>query len=127
MAEKSPKPLELGFSKAVGVARARAGRTSLALGNVGGRARLSVAPHGRVEDDWQEPTPQAAASRDIDKPDDFRLESLPRWDAGKRARAQHGPADGVGFGQGLPRVVALKVGRPNTAAARRESLRGRCG
>jgi hypothetical protein len=48
------------------------------LGNVGGRARLSVAPHGRVEDDWQEPTPQAAASRDIDKPDDFRLESLVR-------------------------------------------------
>ena len=34
---------------------------------------------------------------------------------------------GVGLGQGLPRVVVLKVGRANTAAARRESLRGRCG
>src|SRR5262245_57372537 len=37
MAEKRPKPL--GFSKTVGVARAR-GRTSLALGNASGRPRV---------------------------------------------------------------------------------------
>ena len=56
MAERSPKPLELGFSKTVGVAQAHAERRSLALGNVGGWPRLAVATHGRVEDDWQEPT-----------------------------------------------------------------------
>jgi hypothetical protein len=55
MAEKSPKPLVLGFSKTVGVPPTRAGRTALALGNVGGRPRLALAPRVPVDDDGQEP------------------------------------------------------------------------
>ena len=76
MAEKSPKPL--GFSKTVGVAPARAGRPGLALGNVGGRPRVSVAPRVRVDDHGQEPAPLLAQTRSSDATDDFRLEALVR-------------------------------------------------
>jgi len=76
VAEKSPKPL--GFSKTVGVAPARAGRPGLALGNVGGRPRVSVAPRVRVDDHGQEPAPLLAQTRSSDATDDFRLEALVR-------------------------------------------------
>ena len=78
MAERSPKPLGLGFSKTVGVPPTRAGRTALALGNVGGRPRLALAPRVPVDDDGQEPAPLRAQTRSHNASDDFRLEALVR-------------------------------------------------
>src|SRR5262249_49440024 len=76
MAEKSPKPL--GFSKTVGVPPAHAGRPGLALGKVGGRPRLAVAPRVRVDDDGQEPAPLRAQTQGHGASDDVRLEALIR-------------------------------------------------
>jgi len=76
MAEKSAKPL--GFSKTVGVAPARARRPGLALSNIGGRPRVSVAPRVRVDDHGPEPAPLLAQTRSNNASDDFRLEALLR-------------------------------------------------
>jgi len=76
LAERSPKPL--GFSKTVGVPPTRAGWTALALGNVGGRPRLALAPRVPVDDDGQEPAPLRAQTRSHNASDDFRIEALVR-------------------------------------------------
>ena len=78
MAEKSPKPLVLGFSKTVGVPLPRAGRPRLAMGNPGGRPHLAVAPRVRVDDDGQAPAPLLTRTRSHHASDDFRLEALVR-------------------------------------------------
>ena len=68
----------LGFSKTVGGAPAHAGRPGLALGKVGGRPRLAVAPRVRVDDDGQEPAPLRAQTQGHGASDDVRLEALIR-------------------------------------------------
>jgi hypothetical protein len=73
--EKSPKPL--GFSETVGVASGRGNRRGMALGNVGCRPRLAVAPRVRNEDgDHEPPPPPRARSRCHGEPDDRRIEAL---------------------------------------------------
>ena len=76
MAEKAQNRGD--FSKTVGLAPARAGRPGLALGNVGGRPRGSVAPRVRVDDDGQAAAPPGAQTRSLNRSDNFRLEALVR-------------------------------------------------
>ena len=74
--QKRARPL--GFSKTVGVPPARAGRPGVALGNVGGRPRVSVAPRAQVDDHDQEPAPLLAQTRSHNASDDVCLEALGR-------------------------------------------------